>query len=375
MLCKETTAELVQEEPETMRAPEESEYVSGVREGSSSSSSSDDEFGVSDDENAQPPKPALQCRRPSMLRDPSGAKTDAPRRLSVQVSAMVLDQVNVQGSSWEDVAWQHLNSSPADDPSMLAKKDNIIFLDWDDTLFPTSALGCKDLSGEPTSEQLPALLDHAKLVREFLCSACSVGHVAIITLARRPWVEFSSERFLPGVDWEAEFKALKIPVVYARESMNKLHQQQVLLEEGVDQYVQCKTHAMLKVVKMLSPKRKTTDFNIVSIGDSTIEKVAAREVMWNQNGDHCCKTVKLNDEPSSVEELTQELGQLSAWIASLTSVDGDLDADMDDLAAKTVELVVNSPKRAATAQSWPDFLPSSEFPNLLGATVAGKPGV
>lgn len=103
----------------------------------------------------------------------------------------------------------------------------VMIFDWDDTLFPTSylfnnfperqlgspVLNLKDL---PCYDELVA---HAKLVSFVLRAARSVARVAIVTLAMRPWVHTSAERFLPGLDLPSLLQELGVTVHYATEKM------------------------------------------------------------------------------------------------------------------------------------------------------------
>jgi hypothetical protein len=163
-----------------------------------------------------------------------------------------------------------------------------------------------------------------------------VGHVAIVTLAKRPWVNFTAHNYLLGVDWEAEFKELSIPILYAREQLGDHQRQQALEEEGVDHFVRSKTLAMAKAMRKFkrvarsSPSGPVRNFNLISVGDSPIEAEAAREVAWSMDGDNPCKTVKLREEPSTVDELSSQLRELTAWIQSMAYLTEDFDMTLEE---------------------------------------------
>lgn len=300
----------------------------------------DDASDISDDSSSDseplgdahvPPGVFLQCRRPSC--QPGFAQGKRPeRRISVEVSNMALNAAEIQEGSWSGIHWRLNPDTLPDLPSKT--KETIIFLDWDDTLFPTSSV-IRESNGSFNirEDQLQQLEHNAVVVRDFIRTACSLGRVAIVTLARRPWVEHAASACLPGVDWQAELEFLNIPVVYARETVAKLDQKLALQEEGVDTYVLCKTRAMMKVIKKLYGKACPADLNVISIGDSNIEAEAAREITWSMDGDHTCKTVKLRAEPSTIDELSKEIEELTAWISSVACFSGDFAMGVDEINA------------------------------------------
>merc|ERR1719469_1196035 len=72
--------------------------------------------------------------------------------------------------------------------------------------------------------------------------------------------------------------------------------------------------------------------NVMSIGDSIVERDAIKELLWNHaegDLDPCCKTVKLMEEPSA-EQLGAELLLLGSWLRSMASYSEDFDVTMDD---------------------------------------------
>lgn len=241
-------------------------------------------------------------------------------------------------------AGEHLNAAvaavgalPPDVPD-----DTVIIFDWDDTLFPTwfvseVVVPClpTDVATDSTlPEDSPfteALLEHANTVKLLLTTARSIGRVGIVTLAQRPWVLRSAKRFWPGFEFEEILKELEIPIIYARECLRKPMISQAKEEEGVNIFILAKQAAMLKALKKLYGKRPWT--NVISIGDSIVERDAITELLWgrDQETDRTprCKTVKLMEEPS-VEQLRAELMLLGMWLRSMASHAEDFDVVMDD---------------------------------------------
>lgn len=213
----------------------------------------------------------------------------------------------------------------------------VIIFDWDDTLFPTrhvtevvKALHPKDGPLPSESPYHTDLKAHAQIVESILLSAREVvGRVSIVTLARRPWVENSAAWYLPGLDFEKLFQELEIEIFYAREHITRPHIYNAQLEEGVDMFVIAKRNAMLKCLrKLYGPSTKT--MHVISVGDSTVEHLAAKEVLWccPQEAGSYCKTIKLMSDPS-VQNLAEELQVLASWLQQIVACEKDFDISFE----------------------------------------------
>lgn len=224
-------------------------------------------------------------------------------------------------------------------------EDTVIIFDWDDTLFPTWFI-TEESKGQavssrskimlpPESELAETMTEHARRVETVLRTARAVGRVGIVTLAQRPWVISSAKRFLVGIDFEALIKELKIPIVYARESIKRSMVSLAEVEEGVNVFAVAKQRAMAKALKKLYGKDLAGWRNVISVGDSRIEKDAMKELLWSIDMPDeniqppCCKTVKLMEEPS-VAQLGAELVLLSLWLPHMVHHIEDFDIIMDD---------------------------------------------
>lgn len=214
------------------------------------------------------------------------------KRLSVEISEALLQSLDEDTSTWTGKEAAERASSSS----------TVIVFDWDDTLLPTTAV----VDGELDSKK-SILEAHAEHVRETLQLAASLGRVAIVTLAARPWLQVSAKRYMPSVDWEHLFHELNIPIVYSREVLDKRHMMAASQEPGIDLYVMCKRKAMSQAIKKL--KDKTSELLFVSIGDSYVEAEAAVDLVWCKDvGSH--RVIKLKDEPTTVEDLTAQLLEL-----------------------------------------------------------------
>jgi hypothetical protein len=102
----------------------------------------------------------------------------------------------------------------------------MMFLDWDDTLLPTThlkALGCLDSTGRFVEQPTPQLaVDLAQLEAEILRLLLRAGGgeqltVAIVTSASRGWVQSSAAQFMPRVAQHLRECEAKLTVRHARD--------------------------------------------------------------------------------------------------------------------------------------------------------------
>lgn len=220
-------------------------------------------------------------------------------------------------------------------------KATIIF-DWDDTLFPTwyveeVVLPCNPGDTLTEGGRLPEdssfakeLRVHAVVVEAVLREARRHGNVAIVTLGAKPWVQTSAERWLPTLCFPSLKKELGIKVVYARDCIKRHNRGDGLQEGGGSICTFAKALAMQKVVQA-ELRRGVFSGNLLSIGDSSFERDAAKEFLWrfsetprHRHLDPVCKTVKLLDDPN-LEELQMQLGFVSDWLPHMVSQPDDFD--------------------------------------------------
>eukprot|EP00404_Azadinium_spinosum_P042756 CAMPEP_0180834944 /NCGR_PEP_ID=MMETSP1038_2-20121128/78118_1 /TAXON_ID=632150 /ORGANISM="Azadinium spinosum, Strain 3D9" /LENGTH=420 /DNA_ID=CAMNT_0022878195 /DNA_START=232 /DNA_END=1492 /DNA_ORIENTATION=+ len=215
-------------------------------------------------------------------------------------------------------------SSPSRPLARLSQEDTVIIFDWDDTLFPTWYISEVIIPCLPPGVSEDSCLQPDSPFRETMVN----GHRHSVHAAMGVC---SAARYLPSIDLEAFLTELQIPIMYARECIRKPFVSMAQVEEGVNVLTIAKQAAMQKALKKLYGKREWK--NVISIGDSIVERDAITEVLWS-HGAHlanppCCKTVKLMEEPS-VEQLGAELTLLGMWLRSMASFNGDFDVNMDD---------------------------------------------
>ncbi|CAE8647228.1 unnamed protein product, partial [Polarella glacialis] len=129
-------------------------------------------------------------------------------------------------------------------------------------------------------------------VRRLLEAAMSAGHTVIVTNAMDGWVQTSARRWIPGV-----LPLLrKVPVVSTR------------TERGVPRYSGkpdlWKVQAFKEVLQGLDHKNSVK--NLIAMGDSDFEIIAAHAMSKELGQAAAIKTVKLKAAPTA-QELRKEL--------------------------------------------------------------------
>jgi len=172
------------------------------------------------------------------------------------------------------------------------KHQTVIVFDWDDTLLCTSYLSSQGDDRLPTHVE-QHLRSTQQVARRLLERALQSGHTFIITNARNGWVEYSAEKWAPGLLPVLQ----KVRVISARSKYEPQFPGQA---------------SMWKVAAFLDVQRKLNSqiiSNLISIGDSTLEMDAAH-VMAKQFDTALIKTVKLREHPSP-EGLYKQLNLVS----------------------------------------------------------------
>lgn len=288
--------------------------------------------------------PEMERQRAAAFEKVASAARKLNQKLQKQQQAMLSrrrkrHQSEPSPSMGQDAreAIKEAESFEQEEPAPAGGVPAVIIFDWDDTLFPTrhvtevvKALHPKDGPLPSESPYYADLKAHAQIVESILLSAREVvGRVSIVTLAQRPWVENSAGWYLPGLDLEKLFQELEIEIFYAREHITRPHIYNAQLEEGVDMFVIAKRNAMLKCLrKLYGPSSRT--MHVISVGDSTVEHLAAKEVLWccPQEAGSYCKTIKLMSDPS-VQNLTEELQVLTSWLQQIAVCEKDFDLSFE----------------------------------------------
>jgi hypothetical protein len=236
----------------------------------------------------------------------------------------------------------------------------LIFMDWDDTLFPTTDLF--DNWGLPsaydkwdemvlTEEQQTLMSRWSCALQLYLRSACSVAdRVVILTNSKRPWVTRCIDRFAPKLT--ATFQSLKgLRIVYAKEALAsqprgarifnglprgppvKIVDRGVLREEQEETLTKAKLVAMQDEAKTFYSQYAGQSWkNILSIGDAIYEHDAAQELAFRRVGSKRerlrVKTIVTPARPL-MRDLTYRLKFARLMFRAYVNIDDDFDINMN----------------------------------------------
>lgn len=181
------------------------------------------------------------------------------------------------------------------------KVQEIVILDWDDTLLCTSYLGRVGLVNLP-DKVVEALKVLDEKVRDLLEMATNLGKTFIVTNANPGWVTSTGMVFLPK---SYDIIKEKVEVVSAREQFGG---------EYPDDTYKWKIEAFMELRKKFE---EDVEANIVCVGDSRQEMEAAR-CLGEQFERAVVKTVKFKSSPG-VQDIIKQVGLLNEKFAYIIS--------------------------------------------------------
>lgn len=204
----------------------------------------------------------------------------------------------------------------SDNEQEFAIEDTIIFIDWDDTVLPTSWLSKNGLlqgTAAASAEQRSQLQILAEKVAEVLEASTGYGKVVIVTNAVDGWVQQSCRRFLPSL---APVLPL-LHVVSARSAFAPLG-------------VQCPTEMKRLVFEeeaegFASMLPEGAHLKLISMGDSVHEHDALIQTAKNIPGCYA-KSLKLAPQPC-IEKLMEQFELLAGALDEVVQCKEDLDID------------------------------------------------
>lgn len=157
--------------------------------------------------------------------------------------------------------------------SKICKNNTIIFIDWDDTLFPTSRMHKLSISKERYAE-----IDES--VCAFLDKAEELGEIYIVTNAKKSWINKTAVHLQ-----NTQEKLKYIRIISAREKYKKKYE-----------IMSWKKHAFRQIIK----SKRSFLMNIISIGDSKYEHYALLSLLYIQdlNRIKYLKSFRISEEPT-----------------------------------------------------------------------------
>eukprot|EP00928_Gymnodinium_smaydae_P096792 TRINITY_DN8620_c0_g3_i1.p1 TRINITY_DN8620_c0_g3~~TRINITY_DN8620_c0_g3_i1.p1 ORF type:complete len:423 (+),score=59.27 TRINITY_DN8620_c0_g3_i1:140-1270(+) len=240
------------------------------------------------------------------------------------------------------------SSSLVSSKAWFKREETVVFLDFDDTIFPSTWLAhvasIKSLCTRASIEALRAknsdaiadLARHEAVVISFLRAVAALSaEVVIVTLGTPEWVEGCMKIVMPQL--MDELFQLNISISYAREAGFGRKVRGAILE-GMDALPILKRESMRKTLMQFYSKRPKQSWkNCISIGDSLAERHALEELTFTRlqcsdSGKQKvvrCKTIKFVSSPS-VRDLTSEIELMISYISALVHYDGDFSYDIQE---------------------------------------------
>jgi len=199
-----------------------------------------------------------------------------------------------------------------------SSQETVIIFDWDDTLLASSFLSSKgyrlDNEVERTNEVDTQLKELEQSVCTVLNLSLSYGRVHIITNAETGWVQLSAQKFIPGVVPLLN----KVKVLSARSTYETMFPESPL---------KWKYYAFQEKLSTSNCNPNTKlDRNVISFGDSHVEREAVRAVTRGLPNTRT-KSVKFAERPS-LEQLRRELELVVNCLNYIIGHDGDLDLQL-----------------------------------------------
>lgn len=175
--------------------------------------------------------------------------------------------------------------------------------DWDDTLLSSSwlaGLGYR-LDSNMTNAQpslFSSLATLSAAVIDLLRLAAQHGRVVVITNAETGWVELSAQKFIPTV--VPVLAELNVHVFSARSTF------EASFPDAPLKWKSCAfEHVLLESGSTCLSTGKAIHKNVLSLGDSHVEREAVRQVT-SEMMNTLCKSVKFAERPTC-EQLTRQL--------------------------------------------------------------------
>lgn len=220
--------------------------------------------------------------------------------------------------------------TPTDPKRMTSTSNTVIIFDFDDTLFPTSALDrCRLLNFPPVKPVTPQLREQLDRIAVLACEAIDMaeklGDVVVITNSAPGWIDYVCAQFMPTLR-----KRIKKVPIFAKPMTEPDGIVQVAKEPW-----KTKTFAKKCSVRWCT--------NVISVGDGASERQASMTMIEEnkknvggyegkllteeermRGSKKFCKSLKLKGSPT-MEQLIEELCLLQKRMESVVRYEGDLD--------------------------------------------------
>lgn len=202
----------------------------------------------------------------------------------------------------------------------LSRSLSVFLFDWDDTLFPTTAL--THWGPERLSEALKAVDSiAANLLAAVLATPNS--RLIILTNARTSWVQHAASNFMPKLNALLAARNNEVLLISAYRDRSDFS------EASTEAYEQAVRSAKSEAVRPLSiamrrvvEEMQAESFQVISVGDQPHDLMAAhalRHLMSSEHHESFVKTIAMKPMPTG-PELANELSTMRKSLPKLLSV-------------------------------------------------------
>jgi uncharacterized protein (DUF1697 family) len=195
------------------------------------------------------------------------------------------------------------------------KNENLILLDWDDTILPTTWLVKNKITIDDViySDFIDDLSIHQNCCYEFFNKLLKNSNIIIITNAEEGWVELSCQKILPKI-WPiiSNIKIVSAKTSYLTIANCPFSWKELAFRVQIEVYIKNN----INIVK-----------NIISIGDAQYERDALMLVSKNLKdmaSNYYIKSIKFAEHPE-IFLLMQQLDTVSSNVTQIIEKDSDLD--------------------------------------------------
>lgn len=203
---------------------------------------------------------------------------------------------------------------------MELQKNNLILLDWDDTLFPTSWVMEKHRNGVPITENIKKL---DEILFMFLKFVCMYGKVLIITNAEKQWIKISlnlldkTSFFIQQHIKNNSFEHGTITIISARDLLSGTFPEQIWVWKEL---------TFKKILEKYFQMNQSL-LNLICIGDALYEYNAFVSIWKTENFNRRIKYFKYVKfiNKTSIDHLCEELTILTKQINKIIHSRKNLD--------------------------------------------------
>jgi hypothetical protein len=217
---------------------------------------------------------------------------------------------------------------------LVARDATAVFLDWDDTLFPTTWVQMKQRScreaGKPfLARDFPTIKTLCGDIIAFLSGVSRIGHVFIVTASAHGFIAKCCRICFPQL--MRVLDDLNVTVIYARP------QRDVAIKETVEMWKEVAYGAVLqgRSIRPLAPELARFYgapgySHILSYGDAWTDHSSLRSAAAAFSPESVLKAVKASGGALSAEGTSRELKMVGRLLRCVACVEVDFPFDMDN---------------------------------------------